>query len=148
MSEFYDHKAERMAAAGQAEAARADAQVKRAQARAALLTAQAEQERIQAQVRQERADARAERVGSLLRGAAGWLAGHVLELALSLIVIVPAVMAWSAMAAYGNEVYGPVGWGLPLFSEAAMWAFAFAAHAARKDGKPVGWRAWWSCGPG
>ncbi|KAA5829558.1 DUF2637 domain-containing protein [Saccharopolyspora hirsuta] len=129
---FYDHKAERIAAAAQAEAARAAAEIQRAQAKATLLAAQT-------RAKEERADARAARVSSALRAVSGWLAGHVVELALSVIVVVPAIMAWSAMAAYGAKIYGPVGWGLPLFSEAAMWAFAFAAHAARKNGNPTGW---------
>ncbi|GAA4613033.1 DUF2637 domain-containing protein [Saccharopolyspora hordei] len=128
MTTFYDHKAERVAAAAQAEEARANAAIKHAQAQAKLMAAQSEQKRLNAKAR-----------GEALAAAAGWLRGHVVELALSVIVVVPAVMAWSAMAAYGYEVYGPVGWGLPLFSEAAMWAFAFASHAARKSGKPTGW---------
>lgn len=58
---------------------------------------------------------------------------------MGLIVVVPGVLAWSAMAAFGAEVYGVAGVLLPLFSEAAMWAFAFALHRARAEGRPTGW---------
>jgi len=39
---------------------------------------------------------------------------------------VPAVLAWTAMAAYGARIYGPAGLMLPAFSEGAMWALAAA----------------------
>ncbi|MGI8309426.1 hypothetical protein [Saccharopolyspora hattusasensis] len=141
MTTYYDHKAERLAAAGQAETAKAEAAVKFADAQTKLIAANGEQARENRKARQDEKRENAERRAKALGSAAGWLSGHVVELALSVIVVVPAVMAWTAMAAYGKDVYGPVGWGLPLFSEAAMWAFAFASHAARKSEtpRPTGW---------
>jgi hypothetical protein len=52
----------------------------------------------------------------------------------------PMLLAWTAMAAYGHQIYGPVGWILPLFSEAAMVWFALAVRrAVREKNRPVGW---------
>ena len=68
-----------------------------------------------------------------------WLVARPVELMLSLIVIVPGVLAVPAMADYGVQVYGAgIGWLLPAFSEAGMWAFAFATHAARREQRPTG----------
>lgn len=141
MTTFYDHKAERLAAAAQAEQARADAAAKRAEAQAKLIAAKCEQARADKKAKQAEKERNRDRRTQALKAAARWVSGHVVDLALSVIVVVPAVMAWSAMAAFGHEVFGPVGWGLPLFSEAAMWAFAFAAHQARKSDppRPTGW---------
>lgn len=141
MTTYYDHKAERLVAAGQAETAKAEAAVKFADAQTKLIAANGEQARENRKAKKNEKRENAERRAKALGSAAGWLSGHVVELALSVIVVVPAVMAWTAMAAYGKDVYGPVGWGLPLFSEAAMWAFAFATHAARKSEtpRPTGW---------
>lgn len=57
---------------------------------------------------------------------AAWLTGHVTDLLFIPVIVVPAVLAWTAMAAYGNDLYGPLGWLLPAFSEGGMWVFAFA----------------------
>ncbi|WP_211348223.1 hypothetical protein [Saccharothrix texasensis] len=53
------------------------------------------------------------------------------------VILVPAVLAWSAIAGFGHDLYGAPGWTMPLYSEAAMWAFAFALAAARRAGRPV-----------
>ena len=101
--------------------------------------AEAEQRRLDvehaAQQRAVRAEARRARVASWRR----WLVERPVELMLSLIVLVPGVLAWSAMSWFGVDVYGSVGVLLPLFSEAGMWAFAFARHRARREGRPAGW---------
>ena len=104
------------------------------------LAAQAEQRRqdvAQAETqRTDRAAARRARVATAMQ----WLGTRPVELLLSLIVIVPGVLAVPAMAAFGVQVYGAgIGWLLPAFSEAGMWAFAFATHAARREGRPTGW---------
>ena len=55
-----------------------------------------------------------------------WVREHVLDLLFVPVIVVPAVLAWTAMAAYGDQLYGPPGLVLPAFSEGAMWAFAIA----------------------
>jgi hypothetical protein len=104
------------------------------------LAAQAEQRRKDAEhaeaQRTERAQARRARFAAWR----DWVAAHPVELLLSLIVLVPGLLAVPAMAAFGVQVYGSgIGWLLPAFSEAGMWAFAFATHAARREGRPTGW---------
>ncbi|MFD8500138.1 DUF2637 domain-containing protein [Amycolatopsis sp. NPDC059657] len=64
---------------------------------------------------------------------------HALDLLFVPVILVPAILAWSAMAAYGKQVFGGVGVLLPLFSEAAMWAFAFAVTLGTRRGEPTGW---------
>lgn len=64
---------------------------------------------------------------------------HALDLLFVPVILVPAILAWSAMAAYGRQVFGPVGVLLPLFSEAAMWAFAGAVTLGVRRGEPTGW---------
>ena len=70
------------------------------------------------QAREQRAARRADRVA--------WMRGHTLDLLFVPVIVVPAVLAWTAMAAYGDQLYGPPGLVLPAFSEGAMWAFAIA----------------------
>lgn len=57
---------------------------------------------------------------------AAWAAGHVTDLLFLPVIVVPAILAWTAMAAYGHDLYGPLGRLLPAFSEGGMWVFAFA----------------------
>ncbi|MFI5614550.1 hypothetical protein [Amycolatopsis sp. NPDC051903] len=64
---------------------------------------------------------------------------HALDLLFVPVILVPAVLAWSAMATYGKQVFGPVGVLLPLFSEAAMWAFAAAVTMGVRRGDPTHW---------
>ncbi|QFZ17554.1 DUF2637 domain-containing protein [Saccharothrix syringae] len=94
-----------------------------------------------AAVEQRRAekDAARARRAALVAAVAGWLRGHTLDLLFVPVIVVPAVLAWTAMAAYGREVFGPVGVLLPLFSEGAMWCFAFAVPMAQRAGRPTGW---------
>ena len=98
----------------------------RTQARIAERQAQAQMRReeelawsaARQQARERRAAHRADRVA--------WVRGHVLDLLFVPVIVVPAVLAWTAMAAYGYQLYGPPGLLLPAFSEGAMWAFAIA----------------------
>jgi hypothetical protein len=127
-----DWKAERRAdRAADAEQRRADEaqrhELHRADQSAAAKLARAERDR------------RAARRAATRTAVAGWVRGHVLDLLFVPVIVVPGVLAWSAMAAYGRTVFGPVGITLPLFSEAAMWAFAFATTLARQAGRPTGW---------
>ena len=62
---------------------------------------------------------------------AAWVVRHVLDLLFVPVIAVPAVLAWTAMAAYGSQIYGPPGLALPAFSEGAMWAFAVATTVTR-----------------
>jgi hypothetical protein len=81
--------------------------------------------------RRARADRRA--------AVAGWLRSHVIDLLFVPVIVVPGVLAWTAMSAYGHGVYGLAGWLLPAFSEGAMWAFAAAVTLTLRlyPGRPV-----------
>lgn len=86
--------------------------------------------------RWQRADQRRQRRAAALRAGARWLGGHPVELLMSVVVVVPGLLAWTAMAAFGHDLYGPLGLLFPAFSEAASWAFAFAASQARRADPP------------
>ncbi len=91
---------------------------------------------------QHRAAARAQaRKGRAARRAqqAVWARGHVVDLLFVPVIGVPAVLAWTAMAAYGVAIYGPAGLALPVFSEGAMWVFAAATTITRRryPGRPL-----------
>jgi hypothetical protein len=99
------------------------------EARVAAMRVRAEQGR---KDRADRRRVRAARLAKLRR----WL---VEEAPASIVMGSPMLLAWTAMAAYGHLIYGPVGWILPLFSEAAMIWFALAVRRARRENRPVGW---------
>jgi hypothetical protein len=87
------------------------------------------------QARQDRQAARARaRQGRAARRAdlAAWVDGHVTDLLFVPVIGIPAVLAWTAMADYGYQVYGPPGLGLPAVSEGSMWAFAAATTITRR----------------
>jgi hypothetical protein len=104
--------------------------------------------RVQAHIAERQADARLRREEAQARGAArtqarkagaarraarmAWLSAHVVDLLFVPVIVVPAVLAWAAMAAYGTLLYGPAGLALPAFSEGAMWAFAAATTITRR----------------
>ena len=117
---------------------RADRVVEAEQRRADAAAAADQRRRDQREKTEQAAKRRAARAAKR-QAVTGWIGGHPVELLMGLIVVVPGVLAWSAMAAFGAEVYGVAGVLLPLFSEAAMWAFAFALHRARTEGRPTGW---------
>jgi DNA-binding CsgD family transcriptional regulator len=77
--------------------------------------------------RAEAADARAAR----LAAAGDWVNRHVTDLLLAPVIVVPGALSWTAMAAYGTALYGPVGLALPAFSEGGLWAFAGAVTVTR-----------------
>lgn len=97
--------------------------------RAAERAEQRRDREFKAQQRRERGARRRAAVAGGLR----WLAARPVDVLMAAIIIVPAVLAWTAMADYGKQIYGPIGVLLPLFTEAAMWAFAFAAHRSRQS---------------
>jgi hypothetical protein len=86
----------------------------------------------------ERQQARAARAARRAEAGA-WVRGHVTDLLFVPVIVVPGVLAWTAMAAFGRQVYGPPGLALPAFSEGAMWAFAAAVTITRRRhaDKPV-----------
>lgn len=58
--------------------------------------------------RQDRDDKRSRRVKAM-KSAAEWAKDHVIDLLFVPVIGVPAVLSWTAMAAYGSHVFGPVG---------------------------------------
>ncbi|MDX8146420.1 hypothetical protein SK854_30200 [Lentzea sp. BCCO 10_0061] len=90
---------------------------------------------LRAQVEQAARDRRAAGRAKLT----GWVRAHVLDLMFVPVIVVPAVLAWTAMAVYGVKIFGPAGVLLPLFSEGAMWVFAFAVPMAARAGRSTAW---------
>ncbi|MBP2340203.1 hypothetical protein JOF41_006381 [Saccharothrix coeruleofusca] len=82
-------------------------------------------------------DAARDRRVKTAKAAVGWVSAHTVDLLFVPVIFVPALLAWSAIAGFGHELYGAPGWTMPLYSEAAMWAFAFALATARRTGRPV-----------
>ena len=101
------------------EAARVQARIAERQARAQM---RREEDLARAAARQRNRERRAARRAARM----AWVRGHTLDLLFVPVIVVPAVLAWTAMAAYGGQLYGPPGLVLPAFSEGAMWAFAIA----------------------
>jgi hypothetical protein len=125
-------RAERARIDREREDARAARQIAEREAAQRLRQEAAEARRAQ---RAAAAAARAARLAAL--GA--WVARHVTELLFVPVIGVPALLAWTAMAAYGTRLYGPWGRALPAFSEGAMWAFAAAVTITRHrhPGRPL-----------
>jgi len=115
-----------------------EAQIARDDAAAAMHASVAASE-ARARLKRERdlaraADAKAARRQRAARWAArtAWLRSHVTDLLFVPVILVPGTLAWSAMAAYGHDLFGVVGYALPAFSEGGMWAFeATATWTAR-----------------
>ena len=101
------------------EAARVQARIAERQARAQM---RREEDLARAAARRQARERRAARRAARM----AWVRGHTLDLLFVPVIVVPAVLAWTAMAAYGDQLYGPPGLVLPAFSEGAMWAFAIA----------------------
>lgn len=114
-----------------AEQKRADQRLAYEQRRADL-AAQVEQDRHERQERRAERERRATARRARLQQATGWCRAHVLDVLFVPVIVVPALLAWTAMADYGHALYGPVGWLLPVFSEGAMWVFAAATTITRR----------------
>ncbi|AOS65008.1 hypothetical protein [Actinoalloteichus hymeniacidonis] len=99
----------------------------RAQAIMAREAAQAKQRA----AREERAEKRRKRRRALV---ARWLP----EVPWLVIMGAPMLLSWTAMAAFGVSIFGPVGVLLPLFADASLIVFAMARSAAVKRGEPGG----------
>ncbi|RSD26447.1 hypothetical protein [Amycolatopsis eburnea] len=113
----------------------AEAQLATTQARIAERRAVGEQRRLdqaaaREQDRKDR-DERRETWAKRWKTLQTWSATHFIHLLFVPVIGVPAMLSWTAMAAYGSEVFGPIGWGLPAFSEAAAWVFAAANTITR-----------------
>ncbi|GGS61399.1 hypothetical protein [Actinokineospora fastidiosa] len=134
-----ERRADKAAAAEQRRADQdAAAQRRRADAEAAARLRrenQAARKRLRTEATAARAAQRAARRAAL----AGWVRANVLDLMFVPVIVIPAVLAWPAMAAYGREVFG--GWGvlLPGFTEGCMWVFAFAVAMAARAERPTFW---------
>ncbi|RJQ92383.1 hypothetical protein [Amycolatopsis panacis] len=127
--------------AAQAEQRRADDAARRAEEREDRRLAFDQEQaaaREKQQKRDKRRDERKKSRARLAKAAVARAREHALDLLFVPVILVPAILAWSAMAAYGRQVFGPVGMLLPLFSEAAMWAFAFAVTLGAGRGEPTG----------
>lgn len=123
-----NRRADRVAAAQQA---REDQRLRYEQRRA--------DKAMDAQLRQEAADAARARRAAARARVTGWIRAHVMDLMFVPVIVVPAVLAWTAMAVYGEKIFGPAGVLLPLFSEGAMWVFAFAVPIAARAGRSTAW---------
>jgi hypothetical protein len=99
--------------------------------RRALAEARRDDAHARAAARERSRKARAAR----RRERLAWLAAHTTDLLFVPVIVVPAVLAWTAMAAYGSALYGPAGLALPAFSEGAMWAFAAATTVRERDNR-------------
>lgn len=90
----------------------------------------------------ERRTAKARRRAELADAAAAvsaWISDHVTDLLFVPTIAVPAALSWTAMASFGDRLYGPAGVMLPAFSEGAMWSFAAAVTITqgRHPGRPA-----------
>ncbi|HEY0641570.1 MAG TPA: hypothetical protein VGD67_28415, partial [Pseudonocardiaceae bacterium] len=91
---------------------------------------------------------RAARRAAATAAVSQWCTRHRLHLLFVPVIVVPAVLAWPAMAVYGAQLWGPLGVLLPAFSEGTMWVFALAIAVAVREGRPVAWLRvglWASC---
>lgn len=96
---------------------------------AALVRRDAERDREER--RAKRAGERREACEKLGSSLSRWIAGHVTDLLFIPVISVPGMLAWTAMADYGQALYGTPGRALPAFSEGAMWAFDAAVEIIR-----------------
>jgi hypothetical protein len=83
--------------------------------------------------RGKRRDARAEAVSD----AGEWVTSHRNGLALVPIVLVPALLSWSAMSDFGIALFAGPGRALPVLSETGMWYFEMRIAEARASGGKV-----------
>ena len=129
-----------------------------------LINAQIERDRetarVQARIAERQAATQLRREDELARAAArqqarerraarratrtAWIREHALDLLFVPVIVVPAVLAWTAMAAYGYQLYGPPGWSCPRFPRAPCGRSRSpppGPSAATRTGRPG------TCGP-
>jgi hypothetical protein len=114
--------------------------------RAAAAQIRRDDEAAGAKLRATEAKAKLERKATAGRARAArwqalgrWVADRSADLLLAPVIVVGAVLAWTGMAAYGEEEYGTPGLLLPALSEGGMWAFAMATTltARRHPDRPL-----------
>ncbi|WP_199441702.1 DUF2637 domain-containing protein [Umezawaea beigongshangensis] len=145
---FYDRRAERTAAAAQAEQQRADAE--RTRAETALAMVQVQQARAHAAAelserRQQREQAdkqatRQRRAATRARWAAR-LPEWLLSVLWATVIVSPITLAWQAQRSFAETTLAlpaTTSWLFPLAVEAGAWVCAFEAHRRTKAGLPVG----------
>lgn len=116
---------------------------RRRNADAAFARRQEEKDRDQARRQHEQVEAdrrrteRRARWAGRWQAATGWVRQHPMQLAQVVLVVAPGILAFTAMAAYGREIYGLLGLLLPGLTEVGMWVFSFARQQARKHGRPT-----------
>ena len=109
-----------------------DAETARTQARITESEARARLRRDQDAARLSDRRAALKQRAARWAGRVAWLRAHVVDLLFVPVIVVPGVLAWTAMAAYGLVVFGRCGVILPVFSEGAMWAFAGATTITQR----------------
>lgn len=99
--------------------------------------AQREEARKDRREKEKARERRRERRRQTWAALTAWVAQHVGQIPWLIIMGAPMVLAWTSMARYGVEVYGPAGVLLPAFSEAALLVFALASARATRTGQPT-----------
>ncbi|NUT91253.1 MAG: DUF2637 domain-containing protein [Saccharothrix sp.] len=144
---FYDKRAERLAAAAQAETARAAAEQTRAQT--ALTLMQVEQTRTLAAVeladrraaraQQKRDDAR-DRRRATRKQIAERLPDWLLSALWATVIVAPITIAWRSQQTWAQTTLHLASWGwlFPLAVETGAWVCAFEGHRRARTGDPVG----------
>jgi hypothetical protein len=87
--------------------------------------------------RDERRDGRRRERAEALSGAGEWMSEHKDGFRFAPVVIVPALLSWSAMSNFGVALFGSNGHALPVLSELGMWIFEWKITEARRRGGRV-----------
>lgn len=87
--------------------------------------------------RDERRDDRRRERAEALSGAGEWMSEHQDAFRFAPVVIVPALLSWSAMSNFGVALFGSNGHALPVLSELGMWIFEWKITEARMRGGRV-----------
>lgn len=120
----------------QAEIARQDRAARLEEQRQARADRLEEERQAKADRLAEKADRRAARA-EMIAAAGEWASEHRNDLMLVPIVVVPALLSWSAMSSFGVALFAGIGRALPVLSEVGMWYFAFRVEDARKHGEKL-----------
>jgi hypothetical protein len=102
-----------------------------------LLNARDERQQKRAGARDERRGKRRDARAEAVSDAGEWVTSHRNGLALVPIVLVPALLSWSAMSDFGIALFATPGQALPVLSETGMWYFEMRIAEARASGAPV-----------
>jgi hypothetical protein len=105
--------------------------------RQANLDAEDERRARRQKERDERRDDRRRERAEALSGAGEWMSEHKDAFRFAPVVIVPALLSWSAMSNFGVALFGDNGHALPVLSELGMWIFEWKITEARMRGGRV-----------